>query len=123
MVIQFECDLRQFIKVNEREPIHGNSKDSYTLLCIRRAILNAFWSQETSMVSGNIRILKRDYFDSAEALSIRILVPIIGTNKVKDIVGMVCAIQTMEASQRKGKWQYQLQWDSMRRTPTWYKNA
>ena len=28
----------------------------------------------------------------------------------------------MDASRRKGKWQDQLQWDSMRRTLTWYNN-
>ena len=74
--------------------MHGNSKDNYTLLCIRRAILGAFWSQETSTVSGNVRRLIRDYFESVEALSIRISVPIIVTDKVRNIVGMGCEIQT-----------------------------
>ena len=86
MGIFFEYDLCQFININERKPIHGNSKDSYTLLCIRQVILDAFWSRETSMVLGNFRRLRRDYFDSAEALSIRIPVPIIGTDKVRDRV-------------------------------------
>ena len=36
---------------------------------------------------------------------------------------MVCALQTLDALRRKVKWQYQLQWDSMRGTPTWYNNA
>ena len=98
--------------------MHGNSKDNYTLLCIRRAILGAFWSQETSTVSLNVRRLIRDYFESVEALNIIIPVPIIGTNKVRYLVGMGCAIQNLDASRRKGKWQDQLQWDSMRRTPT-----
>ena len=49
------------------------------------------------MVLGNFRRLRRDYFDSAKALNIRRPVPIIGNNKVRDIVGMVFAIQTLEA--------------------------
>ena len=110
----------QFRNVNEREPIHGNSKDNYTLICIRRAILNAFWSQETSKVSGNCRRLRREYFDSAEALSIRRPVPIIGTVKVRDTVGMGCAIQTLDDLRIKGTWQDQLQWDSMRQTTIWH---
>ena len=122
MVIPFECDMCQFINVNERDPMHGNYKDNYTLLCIRRAILDDFWSQETSTVLENFRRLIRDYFDSTEALSIRRPVPIIGTDKVRDRVGIGCVIQNMYSSQRKGKWQDQLQWDSMRRTHTWYKN-
>ena len=123
MWIPFECDMCQFRNINERYPIHGNSKDDYTLLWIRQAILDAFWIRETSTVSVNFRRLRREYFDSAEVLSIIITVPIIGTNKVRDRVSMGCAIQNMDASRRKGEWQDQLQWDSMRRTPTWYNNA
>ena len=49
--------------------------------------------------------------------------PVIGTDKFRDRVGIGCAIHNLDASRRKGKWQDQLQRDSMRRTPTWYKNA
>ena len=68
--------------------INGNYRDCYTLLCIRRAIMDAFWSQETSKVSSNFRILRRDYFKSVEVIIIRISLPIIGTNEFRDIVGM-----------------------------------
>ena len=102
--------------------IHGNSKDNYTLLCIRQAILDDFWSQETSAVSVNLRRLRRDYFESVKALSIRRVVPIIINNEVRDKVGMGCELQTLYALWRQIKLQDQLQWDSMRRTPTWYNN-
>ena len=59
--------------------------------------MDAFWSQETSTVSGNFRRIKRDYFDSVEVLSIRIPVPIIVTNEVRDIVVIVYALQTLDA--------------------------
>ena len=104
MGIPFLCDLCHFRNVNYRDPIHGNARDNYTLLCIRRKILDAFWSRETSTVSGNFRRLRRDYFDSVEALIIRIPVPITGTDGVRDVVGMVCALQTLDASRSKGKW-------------------
>ena len=113
MGIPFECDLCQFRNVNERYPIHGNYKDTYTLLYIRQAILDAFWSLETRTVLGKFRILIRDYFNSAEALRIRIPVPIIGTDKVRDRVGMRCAIQTLDVLWRKGECQDQLQWHLM----------
>ena len=116
--IPFEYDLCQFRNVNERDPIYGKYKDNYNLLRIVRSILDAFWSRETSTVSVNFRRLRRDYFESAKVLSIRIPVPVIGTNKFRDRVGMGCAIQNLDTSKRKGKWQDQLQWDSMRRTPT-----
>ena len=123
MGIPFEYDMCQFRNVNERDPINGNSKYNYTLLCIRRAILNAFWSRETSTILGNFRRLRRDYFDSADALRIRRPVPIIGTDKVRDRVVMESAIRNLDALQIKGKCQYHLQWNSMRRTPTCYNNA
>ena len=85
--------------------------------------MDAFFSRETSTVTGNLRRLRRYYFDSVEALSIRRPVPIIGTDEVRYIVGMGRVLQTLEALQRKGNWQYQLQWDLVRRTPTWYTNA
>ena len=75
------------------------------------------------MVSGNFRRLRGDYFNSVEALSIRRLVPIIGIDEVRNVVGMGCALQIMDTSRIKGKWQDQLQWDSMCRTLTWYKNV
>ena len=123
MGIPFECNLCHFRNGNERDPIHGNSKVNYTLLCIRQAIVDAFGSLETSTVSVNFRRLRRDYFASAEVLRIIIPVPVIATNKVKDRVGMGCAIQNLDASRRKGKWQDQLQWYLVRKTPAWYNNA
>ena len=110
MGILFECDLCQFINVNKRDPIHGNSKDNYTLLCISQEVLDVFWSQETSTVLGNFRRLRRDYFEFAKVLIIRRPVPIIGINKFRDRVVMGCTIQTLEALQRKGKWQDHLHW-------------
>ena len=74
------------------------------MLCIRQTILYDFWSQETSTVLRNFRRLRRNYFDSIEALSIRIIVNIIGTNEVRDIVGMGFALQTLDSSGRKGEW-------------------
>ena len=123
MGIPFECDLCNFRNVNDRDPIHGTTRDNHTLLCIRREILDAFWSQETSTYSGNFRRLRRDYFDYVEALCIRRSVPIIGTNEFRDTVGMGCALQTLDASRRKHKWQDQLQWDLMHQNSTWYNNT
>ena len=101
MGIPFECYLCQFRNINERYPIHGNARDNYNLLCIRRAILDAFQSRETSTVLGNFRRLRKYYFDSVEALSTKRPVRIIGTNEVMDIVGMGCALQTLYYLRRK----------------------
>ena len=80
MVIPFECYLCQFRNVNERYPIHGNARDKYTKLWIRRAIMGYFWIRDTSTVSVNFRRLRQDYSDSIKILSIRRPLPIIVTN-------------------------------------------
>ena len=52
--------------------------------------MDAFWSQETSTVSGNFRRLRRYYFDSAKLVSIRIpLAPI------KSWIELVCDVRSI----------------------------
>ena len=69
----------------------------HALLCVRREILDAFWSRETSMVSGNFRRLGRDYFESVEALSMIRPVITMGTNEFRDIFCMRCEVLTLYA--------------------------
>ena len=120
MGTHLELDLRHLRNANGRYPIHGNSREKYNILCIRQAIMDYFWTRKTSTVSGNFRRIRRDYFDSMDALIIRRPVPIIGTNEVRYWVGMVCALQSLDDSRRKGKRQDKLHWDSMCMTPTCY---
>ena len=123
MGIPFECDLCHFWNMNKRDPVPGHPKDKYTLLCIRRANLDAMWSRETSTVSANLTRLRRDYTDAMEVLSLGDPLPILGTNDLEDRVGMACACITLNASNRVGRHQRTIQWDTMRKTPTWYSNA
>ena len=53
----------------------------------------------------------------------RELVPVLGRDDISDRVGMGIAITTLNASLRKGKYTNHLQWDTMRKNPTWYTNA
>ena len=83
--------------------MHGNARDSYNVLCTRKSIMDAFWSRKTSTVLGNFRRLRQYYFDSIKVLIIKRPVSIIGTPKVRDRVGMVCVIQTLDTPGRKVK--------------------
>jgi len=123
MGIPFECDLCSFRNLNKRDPIWANARDNYTLVCIRRANLDAFWSRESSTVEGNLRRLRLDYNDASSALSVLNPLPTLGNPTMKDRVGMGMAIYTLHSSLRQGKYTTNLQWDSMRKTPTWYANA
>ena len=123
MGIPFECDLCHFRNVARRDPVDGNPKDEFTLMCIRRASLDAMWSREASTVSGNLNRLRRDYDDTKASLSIAEPLPVLGRDDVSDRVGMGVAVSTLNASLRKGKYAGHLQYDSMRKTPTAYNNA
>ena len=123
MGIPFECDLCHFRNVAERDPVSGNAKDDFTLVCIRRACLDACWSRETSTVTGNLGRLQRDYYDTIGATSINNLLPPLGNRTIRDRVGMAVAAATLNATLRKGKYGDHLQWDTMRRTPTSLNNV
>ena len=124
MGIPFECDLCHFRNVAERDPVVGNEKDEFTLLCIRRAAsLDAIWSRETSTVVGNARRLRRDYEDAIVVLSVKRLVPTLGSDTLKDRVGMGVDVMTLNASLRKERYVNHLQWDSMRKTASAYNDT
>ena len=106
----------------EKDPILGNVKDDFTLLCIHRACLDTTWSRETSTVSGNCWRLQRDYRDLIGAFSIKEPMPVIGTNEVRE-VGMGITLMTPNASLRMGQYLDTIQWDTMRKTPTWCTNT
>lgn len=123
MGIPFECDLCHFRNVNLRNPVWESSRDAWTLLVIRRANLDAMWSRETSTVSNNLSRLKLDYRDGMAVFSMVDPLPVLGSSELRDRVGMKCALFTLNASLRNGKYTSNLQWHSARKTQTWYENA
>ena len=118
MGIPFECDVCHFRNVSRRDPMVGSSKDNYTLMCIRRVNLDAMWSRESSTVTSNLSRLQRDYRSAMSRLSIDDPLPTLGNDTIEDRVGMKCALFTLDASRRPGKYADHLQWDVMRKTVT-----
>ena len=55
LMIPFECDSCVFIKLKGRLPYLDSPSDNLLSSCIRRMILDAFWSRETSTVRSNTR--------------------------------------------------------------------
>lgn len=101
----------------------GDRKDDYTLMCIRRATLDACWSRAASTVEGNAQRLVLDYKMASMVLSVDKPLPKLGNSKIEDRVGMGVALYTLQSSLRKGRYANHLQWDAMRKTPTWYRSA
>jgi hypothetical protein len=61
MGVTFKCDLCSFRNVCGRDPIWQNCKDQFTLTCIRRVSLDAFWAREPRTVASNWARSKADY--------------------------------------------------------------
>ena len=123
MSLPFECDLCQFRNVAKRDVDWKSKQDIYQLVCIRAASLDAMWSRERHTVEGNVRRMRLDLKNALPELSIAELFPKMGNPQMEDKVGMGMAIITLHSSLRRGRHASHLQWDSMRRTPTWYSHV
>ena len=124
MGVPFECDLCHFRNLNRRDPDQGDATDDWTLLCIRRAILDTFWSRETSTVRGNLSRLKLDYQSAMSSFSMACPLPALGSDEVEDKVGMSGALIMLNASLRQGKnVASHLQADTTRKTLSWLNNV
>ena len=123
MGIPFECDLCHFRNVCGRNPIWKSGRDEFTLTAIRRVSLDALWARETSTVKANWSRARADYLAVRNTLSIRDFMPVLGYEKVEDRVGMAPALMTIITSLRAGVNAENVQWDTMRKTTTWYGNA
>ena len=59
LITSFECDLCIFVKLKNRYPIATSDQDKRLAACIRRVILDAFWSRASSTVANNLRLAKK----------------------------------------------------------------
>ena len=123
MGIPFECDLCHFRNLNLRDPDPQSPKDSYTLMAIRRASLDSFWSRERSTVGANLSRLVLDYERSTNAYSMQCPLPVLGNKELKDRVGMGLVLMMLEASKREGQYGPNIQYDTVRKTMSWMNNA
>jgi hypothetical protein len=125
MGVPFECNLCSFRNVSGCDPVLGNHKDHFTLVAIRRVLIDVMWAREPDTVAGNWARSKRDYDMATNHLSLRTqsLLPLLGNPKVEDRLGMGVAILTVVTSLRAGVNSANIQYDTMRKTPTWYGNG
>eukprot|EP00956_Cyclotella_meneghiniana_P019574 scaffold33694_cov98-Cyclotella_meneghiniana.AAC.1 len=123
MGIPFECDLCHFRNINKRDPELTSSKDGHTLMCIRRANLDACWSRAESTVRSNLNRIVMDTQSAEFTLELYDYLPKLGWSKLEDRVGMAIALVTLNSSLRPGKYAGHLQYGSMRKTPTWFNNV
>ncbi len=123
MGVPFECDLCHFRNVKKRDPILTDWADGYTLLCIRRVSLDVCGSRAPRTVRANLNRLVTDFQSADFSFGLQNYLPQLGWPVVEDRVGMAIALVTLNASLRPGKYTNHLQYDTMRKTPTWYRNV
>jgi hypothetical protein len=125
MGVPFECDLCSFQNVTGRDPVLGDYNDHFTLVAIRRVLLDVMWAREPDTVAGNWARIRRDYVTAVSHLSLRTesLLPALGNPTVNDRLGLGVAILTVVTSLRAGQNSSTIQYDTMRKTQTWYGNA
>ena len=125
MGVPFKWDLCSFRNVCGREPAWGDRWDQFTLTLIRWVQLDVMWAREPHTVSTNWSRAKADYEVTMRYLSIRpeTLLPQLGSETLRDRVGMAEALATLTTSLRPGRNSTNIQWDTVRKTQTWLNNA
>ena len=125
MGVPFECDLCSFRNVVGRDPDDTDARDEFTLTAIRRVLLDVMWAREPDTVASNWSRSRRDFDMAVTNLSLNhhTLLPVLGNPRVGDRVGMGVALTTVLASLRPGKNAAYVQFDTIRKTQTWYANA
>jgi len=124
MGVPFECDLCSFRNVVGRDP-DTNGRDEFTLTAIRRVLLDVMWAREPDTVASNWSRSKRDFDMAINNLSLdyHTILPVLGNRMMEDRVGLSVALTTVLASLRPGKNAANVQFDTIRKTQTWYANA
>ena len=122
LLVPFECDFCIFGKLYHYKPDVRNPEDVYSMACIRRISLDAFWSRSTSTVLSNAAQVRHGLRLSA---SIRLEGPYHppGPLPCHDHCGYEVALQMVIASLEQGMYSSShKQWDTIRRLRTCFSN-
>ncbi|KAL7567487.1 hypothetical protein ACA910_009500 [Epithemia clementina (nom. ined.)] len=114
LMCPFQCDDCLFYNLKSRYPTQDDGADNLLLLCIRRANLDAFWSQERSTVNKN-KTEMASFLDSATLLGIRHPLPNRVPFPVGDTFGMGTVCAMLLKTLRAGKNSTQIQFETARK--------
>jgi hypothetical protein len=125
MGVPFKCNLCSFWNMVRRDPDSANKQDEFTLMAIRRMLLDVMWAPKPNTVALNWSCGKRDFDMALNHLSLdhRTILLVLGNPKVEDCIGLGVALTTVLALLRPGKNATTVQFDTIQKTQTWYANA
>ena len=122
LMVPFECDFCVFGKLFDHVQDPTCDKDVFAMGCIRRVILDAFWSRAHSTVTNNATKVR-------EGLKISLSMGMWGPYEnpgpftSEDTFGYEVAIQMVVSSRGAGRYDpTRKQWDTVRRLRTAYSN-
>jgi hypothetical protein len=123
LLCPFQCDFCHFINMKDREPNMENAQDVFTMRCIRRANLDAFWSQRPGTVYQHFRTYQL-VMDLDVALGFgNKLLPSLGPFPLKDTFGMTAAVFYVACSLMAGRNQGALSFGTTRKMRTFVGNV
>ncbi|KAI2508115.1 hypothetical protein MHU86_6288 [Fragilaria crotonensis] len=115
LMVPFECDMCVFGKLFDHEPdIVSSEKDAFAMHCIRRVILDAFWSRARSTVEANTSKVKEGLALSV-SMGMRGPYENPGPLPSNDHCGYEVAVQMVASSLESGRYSNShKQWDTIR---------
>jgi hypothetical protein len=122
LMVPFECDWCVFGKLFDHEPNAKDVKDVFAMACIRRIILDAFWSRTRLMVDSNTATA-REALALSRGMGMRGATEAPGPLPSFDHCGYKVAVQIVVASLGAGRYlKTHKQWDTVRRFRSVYSN-
>ena len=123
LLCPFQCDLCHFINMKDREPNMENPQEEFTMRCIRRANLDAFWSRRPGTVYQHFRTFQLVMdLDVALGFGDKLLPPL-GPFPLRDTVGMTAAVFFVARSLMPGRKQGALSFGTTRKMRTFFGNV
>lgn len=122
LLVSFECDFCIFFKLYGRQPIPNAEKDHFSLACVRRIVLDSFWSRARTTVESNAAKIREGLRISARlGLDGPYLCP--GPLPSGDHCGYEVALQMVVSSLGSGRYSdSHKQWDTIRKLRSCYSN-
>jgi hypothetical protein len=98
-----------------RDPWNSKWEDHEILECVRRKILDSFWSRESSTVAFNLREARRMELKASDRLGMPSVAPPMGPFPLSDECGMKAAIAMLDGSLDPGRYADQVQHGTFRK--------
>ena len=122
MMVPFQCDTCQFMNVRNRLPCPGSAQDALLLKCLRRVILDCFWSRERSTVQGNWNSIRKSMAVGQTMGMGGEVLPTLGPFPIGDCSGVAISCIMMERSLQPGKNAKTIQFETLRKTRSAHAN-